>query len=786
MKSGRRNYLGIGRLCAFALILTPLLTLFASQSPAAIPERINYQGYLTNASGAPINGTIQMTFRIYDVLSGGSALWTETQNSVPLNYGVYNVNLGEVTPLNLAFDAPYFLEVQVGTEILSPRRAITSVGYAFRALTADVVGAHTHSGADITSGTVAEQRIDSAIARTSALIAHISNTNNPHSTTAVQVGAAPSVHTHNTKDITTGTLDNTLFSAYSNLASEGYLDNNAGADILTRSQADVLFVNEGQADSISAAMISVPLSLSGSLSGSGVVSGTNSNVSGRGVIGIATATGAVTNIGGYFQADGNSGRAISGYAPATGPATNIGGNFQAAGNSGRGVYGIGLAEGLVTNYGGYFTAVGGTGRGVYGEASDTGPYLNYGGYFTAAGLSGRGVFGAASGNSGRGVYGEASATGAGVANYGGYFTASGALGSGVRAEASGDSGRGIYATASAAGDVTNYGGYFVASGTTGRGVVGFASNSGEVEGEPKYGGYFQAAGSRGVGVGGYATGNFGIGVYGEASGQCAHAFYGLAPNTNGCTAAAAYFSSWSDLSTGVEAYGGHRGVYGKAWATGESGGYYGGEFLAMGDFGRGVSGEANGEHGYGVRGSGGAYDFYAYGPGANYGPFTGSHEVKLSRDFPDAVQPGMIVSVTGKTGMRKTGEGKISLSSTLPTVTLSKTVRDKAVFGIIVKESPLDKDHWYQPRDQERFAVVNALGEGRVWVTNLNGNIEAGDYITTSNIPGYGQRQDDDILRSYTLGKAIETVDWDLVTETVEYNGQRVKVYLLGVVYTSG
>ena len=71
-------------------------------------------------------------------------------------------------------------------------------------------------------------------------------------------------------------------------------------------------------------------------------------------------------------------------------------------------------------------------------------------------------------------------------------------------------------------------------------------------------------------------------------------------------------------------------------------------------------------------------------------------------------------------------------------------------------------------------------------VTNVTGRIEAGDYITSSAIPGYGQKQDDDLLHSYTLGKAIETVDWDAVTEIVEHNGVLYKVYLIAVVYTSG
>ena len=46
--------------------------------------------------------------------------------------------------------------------------------------------------------------------------------------------------------------------------------------------------------------------------------------------------------------------------------------------------------------------------------------------------------------------------------------------------------------------------------------------------------------------------------------------------------------------------------------------------------------------------------------------------------------------------------------------------------------------------------------------------------------------QDDDALHNYTLGKAIESVDWDSVTETVDIDGKTFKVYLIAVVDTSG
>jgi len=190
----------------------------------------------------------------------------------------------------------------------------------------------------------------------------------------------------------------------------------------------------------------------------------------------------------------------------------------------------------------------------------------------------------------------------------------------------------------------------------------------------------------------------------------------------------------------------------------------------------------------GVYGSGKTYDFYAGGIGTNYGPFTGAHEVKLSNNFPENVKPGLIVSVTGEAHIRKTEGGDISFSSTLPTVRLANVPNDNKVLGAIIAESSLSGNHWYinEADENDRFGIVNALGDGRVYVTDINGNVEAGDYITTSVIAGYGQKQDDDLLHSYTLGKAIENVDWDGITETIEYNGHTYRAYPIGVVYTSG
>ena len=59
-------------------------------------------------------------------------------------------------------------------------------------------------------------------------------------------------------------------------------------------------------------------------------------------------------------------------------------------------------------------------------------------------------------------------------------------------------------------------------------------------------------------------------------------------------------------------------------------------------------------------------------------------------------------------------------------------------------------------------------------VCNENGDIQPGDLLVTSSTPGYLMKQDDDIIRSRTVGKAMEAV-------TFNANGQATGVY--GFIY---
>lgn len=104
---------------------------------AAVPNTISYQGLLTDGAGTPVaDGPYDLTLTLYSVPSGGGALWSETQNAVPVVRGIFSINLGSVSVLTLPFDQPYWLGVSIGADPeLVPRTPLTSSPYALNVRT---------------------------------------------------------------------------------------------------------------------------------------------------------------------------------------------------------------------------------------------------------------------------------------------------------------------------------------------------------------------------------------------------------------------------------------------------------------------------------------------------------------------------------------------------------------------------------------------------------------------------------------------------------------------------
>ena len=178
----------------------------------------------------------------------------------------------------------------------------------------------------------------------------------------------------------------------------------------------------------------------------------------------------------------------------------------------------------------------------------------------------------------------------------------------------------------------------------------------------------------------------------------------------------------------------------------------------------------------------------------------------------DEIEPGMIIESTGERGIHG------GVETAIPVAQLCSTSKSKKVFGVLSSDwDNRDMFHWelfdgvfndfsrreemfeggvydpdnndsasYSPTSRYFKARSNSGGEGKMWVTDIAGNIENGDYITSSEVPGYGALQDDDILHNYTVAKCTEDIDWPNIAETIDHNGTSYKKALIFCTYHCG
>lgn len=165
------------------------------------------------------------------------------------------------------------------------------------------------------------------------------------------------------------------------------------------------------------------------------------------------------------------------------------------------------------------------------------------------------------------------------------------------------------------------------------------------------------------------------------------------------------------------------------------------------------------------------------------GPFTGFHDLLVEKTI--TVEIGDLI-------VDESLFYKKDISNTLFVGNTSSSANQKRVVGIVsnvrsveegtpgalwnvvaVEDGDDIKNIWsmpdgYDPTEIENtynVIQVNALGEGQVNVCGENGDIQAGDLIVTSSIPGKGMKQSDDLVRSITVAKSRETVTFSSSTE---------------------
>ena len=151
------------------------------------------------------------------------------------------------------------------------------------------------------------------------------------------------------------------------------------------------------------------------------------------------------------------------------------------------------------------------------------------------------------------------------------------------------------------------------------------------------------------------------------------------------------------------------------------------------------------------------------------------------------------------------GSNSITISEALPRVELTTTPNDKSAFGVISNmpnEYLVSTENGEYEQDQDGIAKgfgniqqeqvrINSIGEGAVWIVNANGNLENGDYITSSALSGYGMKQADDLLHNYTVAKITQNCSFDLNStaykcEEFESGGETYRKAFVGCTYHCG
>ena len=95
---------------------------------SAVEPMMNYQGRLLDSSGNPVNGNVNLIFRLYDIPTGGIELWSESKTVQVVN-GLLNTDLSNLDVED--FDQALWLEIEVEGETISPRQQLLGAPYAF-------------------------------------------------------------------------------------------------------------------------------------------------------------------------------------------------------------------------------------------------------------------------------------------------------------------------------------------------------------------------------------------------------------------------------------------------------------------------------------------------------------------------------------------------------------------------------------------------------------------------------------------------------------------------------
>jgi len=176
---------------------------------------------------------------------------------------------------------------------------------------------------------------------------------------------------------------------------------------------------------------------------------------------------------------------------------------------------------------------------------------------------------------------------------------------------------------------------------------------------------------------------------------------------------------------------------------------------------------------------GGGYALFTpdrtYSDGGYY-PFTGKHIVFVDKNLEFEVgEPISIIDtkLVGSEPIKFAAKSSLKDRNIIGVYSedqdISKVINTKQMCDVEYNETAK-----YSPKQQYQTLYndlitnykaigINSLGDGVIKISNNNGNITSGDYLTTDG-NGSSQRQTSKILKNFTVAKALESVDWSIET----------------------
>jgi hypothetical protein len=118
---------------------SPLNRSSAAAAATTIPTAFSYQGTLRDANGNLVTGTVNLSLRLYGVVTGGAPLYTEDFANVNVRSGLFTVIVGDAQPLPASvFNTfPLYIGIKVNNDAeMLPRQRLHPVPYAMQSSSA--------------------------------------------------------------------------------------------------------------------------------------------------------------------------------------------------------------------------------------------------------------------------------------------------------------------------------------------------------------------------------------------------------------------------------------------------------------------------------------------------------------------------------------------------------------------------------------------------------------------------------------------------------------------------